>query len=158
MKQLKPQSIKYFKRIVIILITIVAILSLCFMKVTASDPASSTSSIDTSEFRETAYYQTLNRLVATNSKSNIDEVEFSVDDPAVVAANLNIDYINNEEGAAAKVEVDQEFNMIIVAPAKGLYHIGMMYRMASSFDDEPYIEVKVNDTIPFNEASELPLQ
>ena len=157
MKKLKPQITKYFKRVAILSLTILAILSLCLMKVAASDTASSTSSIDTSEFRETAYYQTLNRLAKDNNKSIIDEMAFSVADPAVVALNLDIDYITNEEGNAALVKVDQEFKMVINAPSKGLYHVGMKYRIASSFDDEPYIEIKVNDAIPFNEASELPL-
>jgi len=157
-KRLKPNSIKYLKRLVVIVLTIVAVLSLCFMKVSASDPASSTSSIDTSEFRETAYFQTLNRLSKDFSKSNIDEVDFSVADPAVEVLNPTIDYITNEDGDAALVKVDQSFNMVITVPTKGLYHIGMLYRIASEFDDEPYIEIKINGEIPYNEASELPLE
>ena len=156
--KLKPITIKYLKKVVVIGVTIVTILSLCFMKVSASDPASSTSSIDTSEFRATAYFQTLNRLSTEFLKSNIDEIEFAIDDTAVALLNPTIDYITNEEGVAAKLPVDESFQMIVTVPAKGLYHIGMMYRLASSFDDEPYIEIKVNGEIPFNEASELPLE
>ena len=155
-KKLKPHSIKYLKKIAVLLIAIIAIVPICFIEVTASDTSSS-SSIDTSEFRETAYYQTLNRLSSTNSKSNIDEAEFSVSDPAVMLLNPTIQYADNEEGLAAHVEVDQEFNMVVIAPTTGLYHLGMMYRIATSFDDEPYIEIKINGEIPFNEASELPL-
>ena len=154
--KLKLNSIKYFKKVAITICIVIATISIFMIKVAASDPSSS-QEIDTSEFRSTAYFQTLNRLTATYAKSTIEEIEFSINDPAIIALNPNINFIDNEEGLAAKVEVNQSFNMVVNVPTSGLYHLGMMYRIASSFDDEPYIEIKINGDTPYNEASELPL-
>ena len=154
--KLKLNSTKYFKTLIVITIFVFTIISLACIRVAASDPSSSTS-IDTSSFRETAYYQTLNRWSKTNLKSSIDEIEFDASSASIQALNPDISFINNEEGLAASVGVDQSFKMVVNVPEDGLYHIGMMYRIVTEFDDEPYIELKINDEIPYNEASELPL-
>ena len=155
--KLKPSSIKYLIKIPLIICLIVVMISIFMIRVAASDPSSS-QEIDTSAFRSTAYFQTLNRWKTDYQISNIDEVEFRVDNPQVMLLNPEIAFVNNEEGLAANLEVGQSFQMIVNASVTGLYHLGMMYRIASSFDDEPYIEIKVNGNIPYNEASELPLE
>ena len=150
--RLKFISIKYLKRIIIVVLALVLFLPI--VDFSAKDDKD----LDTSSFRETAYYQTLNRLSKTNKKIKLDEKEFSVGDDMVVAMNPTISYIANEDGTAALVDINQSFTISIEVAKKGLYHIGMEYRLAESFDDEPYIEIKVNDAIPYNEASELPLE
>ena len=114
--------------------------------------------IDTSSFRDTAYFQTLNRLSATYEKVALDEQEFSASSAEVKALNPDLSYTNNEDGDVACVNIDDSISVMVNVGKEGLYHIGMMYRLADSFDDEPYIEIKVNDEIPYNEASELPLE
>lgn len=152
-KRLKLNLIKYLKKIIILVVLGVLIIPFT-IKVNAEEPKT----IDTSEFRSTAYYQTLNRLMAESVVSSMAEKEYALEASSESELNQDIEFINNEEGFAAKVSVDQVFNMIINVETSGLYHIGMAYRMATSFDDEPYIEIKINDEIPFNEASELPLE
>ena len=141
------------KLLVITIIAFTLVLGFSSFYVKAEDKP-----IDTSSFRSSAYYQTLNRLSNSYDRVTLEEIEFPVDDTEIRALNPDIVFKENEEGIAALVEVDQCFNMIVNAPSEGLYHIGMMYRLVNSFDDEPYVEVKVNDEVPYNEASELPLE
>lgn len=149
---LKFISIKYLKKLfIVVLAFLLVLLPIVNNKVKASDK-----DVDTASFRETAYYQTLNRLTKTNKKIVLDEIEFDVSNSMEI--NPSIKYITNEEGLAAYLDIDQSFSIDINVSKTGLYHIGMMYRLATSFDDEPYIEIMVNDEVPYNEASELPLE
>ena len=151
-KRLKFISIKYFKKLFIIILLMAMFLPMMIKVKAEAEPAK----VDTASFRETAYFQTLNRLTSTYEKVILDEQEFSVSD--VKAANPEIYYLDNEEGECALLHVDDSFKMTVSVSKAGLYHLGIMYRLASSFDDEPYVEIKVNDEIPYNEASELPLE
>ena len=114
--------------------------------------------IDTSSFRETAYFQTLNRLLKDSQKNKIEEIEFDATTNAVKALNPDINFLDNEDGEMGLLEVDQTFNIEIIISEAGLYHLGMTYRLADDFDDEPYVEIKINGEVPFNEVSELPLE
>ena len=151
-KRLKYISYKNFKRLLIILMVFVSFLPL--IKINAKEDKD----VDTASFRETAYYQTLNRLTKKYEMPKLNEKEFSASSDLIKATNPTIEYDSNEEGEFAKVGINDSFEMVINVTKTGLYHIGMMYRLATSFDDEPYIEIKVNDEIPYNEASELPLE
>ena len=156
-KKLNLNSIKYLKKLVIIVLMIVGLLSIASMRVAASD-SSSSAAIDTSSFRDSAYYQTINRLLLGYEKKEYSEHEFSVNDDNVISLNPDIDFINNEEGVFASLKVDTSITVLVNVPSSGLYHLGMAYRVDGEFDGEPYINLKVNGEIPFNEASELPLE
>ena len=156
-KKLNRNPIKYIKKIAIIVVITIAMISTFIMRVAASDTSSS-ASIDTSSFRSTAYYQTLKRLASSNQMIRLDELEFDASSNKMQLLNQDIDFVSNEEGMAALVKVDQEFQMVINVNQTGLYHLGMQYRLTTSFDDEPYIQIKVNGEVPYNEASELPLE
>ena len=150
-------TIKLIRKIAILLIVSL----LLMLPITFSVNAGSSNEpmeIDTSSFRESAYFQTFNKLKATYELIKIEETEYSAVTPAIKALNPTVYYIDNEEGEAAEVVVDEPFKMVINVSKTGLYHLGMMYRLSDSFDDEPYIKVEINGEVPFNEASELPLE
>ena len=139
-------------------LSILVLVAMIIIPFTITVKAEEIKTIDTSSFRESAYFQTLNRLSGEYQKIKIDEMDFSASTAEVKALNPDINFLDNEEGEMGLLEVDQTFIIELEVATGGLYHIGMTYRLADSFDDEPYIEVKVNDEIPFNEASELPLE
>ena len=139
-------------------LSILIMIAMIIIPFTITVKAEEIASIDTSSFRESDYYQTLHRLSGEYQKVKIDEMDFSASTAEVKALNPDVNFLDNEEGEMGLLEVDQTFIIELEVATGGLYHIGMTYRLADSFDDEPYIEVKINDEIPFNEASELPLE
>lgn len=154
---IKNLIIKNVKKILILVISLFVI-TIGLMDKEVSAEEADPNKIDTASFRETAYYQTLNRLLETTEKISLEEVVIDIDNAETRALNPDIEYIYNEDGHVALVEVDDSFTINVSVSKAGLYHIGMAYRLVSEFDDEPYIEIKINDEIPYNEASELPLE
>lgn len=161
-KKLKSISTKNFifknVRKVLVLVLLIMLIALGYTNKQVNAEESMPDSIDTASFRDTAYYQTLNTLLKTTKKINLDEEVIVINDSETRELNPDIEYIYNEEGYVALVKTNDSFNVKINVSEAGLYHIGMSYRIVDSFDAEPYVEVKVNGEIPYNEASELPLE
>lgn len=143
------------------LITILLLLNLIMVLPTNNVKANEgeiNSWYDIGQFRDNAYYQTLNRWVKEYKKIAIEEKEIVLNTTEFTNDNPNCNVVTTDIGNAIVLTSDEKIIIKTNVEKEGLYHLGLLFKPEDNFEDEPYISLKVNGVSPFNESTQLPLE